>query len=55
MFQNIICPIDHGNQNIKSENFIFTSALEESSSQPSGILFTIRVNITSSLASESLI
>lgn len=34
MFQNIICPIDHGNQNIKSENFIFTSALEESHSRP---------------------
>jgi len=34
MSQNIIIPVDHGNRNCKTLNFIYTSALEESDIRP---------------------
>jgi plasmid segregation protein ParM len=34
MYQNIIIPMDHGNRNMKTRNFIYTSGLEESDIRP---------------------
>lgn len=34
MYQNIIVPIDHGNRNMKTPHFIYTSGIEESQIKP---------------------
>ena len=34
MYQKLIVPVDHGNQNIKGENVVFTSGLVESDCKP---------------------
>ena len=34
MYQNIIVPIDHGNRNMKTPHFIYTSGIEESQTKP---------------------
>jgi plasmid segregation protein ParM len=34
MYQNLIVPIDHGNRNMKSEQFTYTSGLIESDCKP---------------------
>lgn len=34
MYSNLIVPVDHGNRNIKTENFVFTSGLSESDTRP---------------------
>ena len=34
MYQKMMIPIDHGNRNMKTEQFIFTSGLVESDSRP---------------------
>ena len=34
MYQKMMIPVDHGNRNMKTEQFIFTSGLVESDSRP---------------------
>ena len=34
MYQKMMIPIDHGNRNMKTEHFTFTSGLVESDSRP---------------------
>lgn len=34
MYQNLIVPVDHGNQNCKGEHMVFTSGLVESDCKP---------------------
>ena len=34
MYQKLIVPVDHGNQNMKTENSVFTSGLVESDCKP---------------------
>ena len=33
-YQKIVVPIDHGNRNLKTENFVFTSGILESDCKP---------------------
>ena len=34
MYQKMMIPVDHGNRNMKTEHFTFTSGLVESDSRP---------------------